>query len=267
MVSMASGYIGFVGVLCIGAALRVPKLPKFQSETFKAKSADEQHRSIRNMRALFILGAIFSFSLLVAIGFIEGYIGAKADSVSMQTGYEAIQSESETIFADLNRVEQSMENVMAPERLVTAEGLAEAHTRLGDWSDAISRFEVAKRNLLARAEALVLQSSLAQSDRDATLAGFRRGVANTQPITNELVRAKRDVIAAAGQKLALLQARMGQVTVKNGELSFSNPVDAQSNTAIDAQLNDAAEREEAAVKKLEQRALADQQKADQVFKK
>ena len=267
MSAMVSGYAGVVGVICAVAAFSSHKFPKFQTEAFKAKPLDQQRSAIRTVRILFGIGAAVSLGFAFALGFVEGYLGAKSGQNAMGELFEQVQRDRSSADAALVKVEESMSlnDALAPERLVTAQGIADARRRLADWADALKRWEANNDELVLQTEARIRQLDAPESQREEVLTGFRRSLDNTRPLTAEIFRAKRDIMTAAGQMLDLMQARLGKVTVKNGELIFANAADAQRSNAIGQRLEAAAAREEAAAKKLSERAQATQDKARKAF--
>ena len=72
MIAGLSAYLGVVGVVAVIAGLTLTKLPRFQTDAFKAQPEVDQARSMRRFRWLFGAVSVLAFVLLVGIGFLEG---------------------------------------------------------------------------------------------------------------------------------------------------------------------------------------------------
>lgn len=265
--SFLSGYAGVVAVMCITAALNVHKHPKFRTEAFLARPPEAQRRSIRIMRILCLVPAVLFMGAAFGIGFMQGYANSKTEVSAVQNLFQSLRSESEAADKALVSFEESLQPA-ADDKLLSPEGAAAARKQLAEWDAAVSRWENGKKELVARTETAISKLDIRQSEREEILGGFHREVTTVEPMRDDYVRAKREVMVALGQKIDLLQARRGQIKLnKSGELVFSNAADARLSDAIDARIEAAAKHEEAAARSMTDRAVATQEKAKQVMGK
>ena len=258
--------VAILSVVFAILAFNPHRAPKFKTEAFKAMPPDKQRRAIRTVKIAATLGAVICMGFVFTGAFVLWESGrTNRDDVAalIQQGL----SETAAEIAALAKVEASIEHVLAPGRLVTAEGVAEARKWLVNWTNAVNRFEAYRANMTAQAEQNISALTILQSERDVLLASLRSEAAELRPMFAQYIRAKREMQSAFGQKLDLLQARRGPVTVRDGQLTFANSADAQQNAAIDKRIETAGQREEAAIKALDARALATQEKARQGYGK
>lgn len=266
MVPLA-GYAGVVAMLCLFAALNAHKLPKFSAEAFLARPPEEQRRSIRNVRVLLVVAAALCMAAAFGIGFIRSYGTADAEAKAVRAMLESVQSESQASDIALATFEASMQPAEA-ESLLTPEGLAANRKQVAEWSRAVDRWETSKKELVPRIEEAISKLEVRQSLRDEILAGFRSGNKKSDPLRADYAQAKRDAIVALGQRLDLVQSRRDKIKIaKGGELVFTADADARHYQAIEARLEAASQREEAAAKTLLERAVAAQDTASQALGK
>lgn len=254
---------GIAGATLVSAAFQIAKHPAFKSPRFLARPEREQKRRIRLAQiSLGVFGVLLAFALPFAVGFIEGQERSQAMREAAGAMVRQLAQDSAALDIEYAKAEATvrLDEALAPERLITRAGIAEARRRVAHWAQSLERWESGKTALAGQYEPRLMSLKMTPSEHEAAMASYRKNYQESRAILLQFIAAKREGIAVAGEMLDLMDARFGRVRVKDGGLVFADAADARRSNALAERLEAAGRREEEVGKTLEARAKSFQEK-------